>query len=546
MHKNNVLLLASLALFIVLSFGVASHANAASYFVATNGNDANSCTKAQNTATAKRTISSGVSCVQPGDTLLLRAGTYTTVSLGSIILRGAPNTWISIKSYPGEKAIVNGGLIFYDSSYIEVADLEITDLSFSYSSYAGNSCGVFDTACQIRSRPCDPMTVACQDQYGAMNNGKGQWTRNGIYVNNSNPMIFRNLDIHDMFGNGIAGGGGTGKSEPYSRIQVLNNHIHNLGRRGFFNTSYCTYITGGDYTIRGNICHDTDGSDGFRLGSGYGINQNLRNSLVENNVSYNNGGQHVYVYADSSAPGGRNASFREGGSGFTFNGDGTNNIIRNNIAYGNRHTGIAFCGQTVGSLHIYNNIAFGNGYVGMGSSCGDKSTVRNNISYGNNLLFGSGSGYDFSYYHGSPILENNLYGTFFADPTSNSTFKNNIVGQDPRFVNAASRDFHLQSGSPAINAGVIIPGFTGSYIGSAPDIGACEYGSGFPCPPSGSNGGTPPPTKPPVSSCSNLLNSTTAVPTSFGASFNWLSSAKELLMNVICSGSSATANIGNG
>ncbi|MDO8522827.1 MAG: glycosyl hydrolase [bacterium] len=58
-------------------------------------------------------------------------------------------------------------------------------------------------------------------------------------------------------------------------------------------------------------------------------------------------------------------------------------------------------------------------------------------------------------------------------------------------------------------------------------------------------GGVTPPT-PGASICTNLLNSTTAVPTSFGASFNWLSSAKELLMNVICSGSSATANIGNG
>ncbi|MDO8523578.1 MAG: glycosyl hydrolase [bacterium] len=60
-------------------------------------------------------------------------------------------------------------------------------------------------------------------------------------------------------------------------------------------------------------------------------------------------------------------------------------------------------------------------------------------------------------------------------------------------------------------------------------------------------GGTAPPAPTPGSStCSNLLNSSLAVPTSFAASFNWFTNAKELLMNVVCSGSTATANIGNG
>ena len=51
---------------------------------------------------------------------------------------------------------------------------------------------------------------------------------------------------------------------------------------------------------------------------------------------------------------------------------------------------------------------------------------------------------------------------------------------------------------------------------------------------------------PTPNTCPNLWNSTLAVPASFGASFNWFSSAKELLVSVFCSGSSATVNIGNG
>jgi hypothetical protein len=48
----------------------------------------------------------------------------------------------------------------------------------------------------------------------------------------------------------------------------------------------------------------------------------------------------------------------------------------------------------------------------------------------------------------------------------------NVTSQDPRFVNAAGGDFHLQAGSVAIQAGVPMPGLT--YKGSAPDAGALD------------------------------------------------------------------------
>jgi hypothetical protein len=54
-----------------------------------------------------------------------------------------------------------------------------------------------------------------------------------------------------------------------------------------------------------------------------------------------------------------------------------------------------------------------------------------------------------------------------------------------------------------------------------------------------------PTSTPTSSSCQNLWNSTLAVPTGFGASFNLFSSAKELLINVLCSNSSETVSVGN-
>ncbi len=63
----------------------------------------------------------------------------------------------------------------------------------------------------------------------------------------------------------------------------------------------------------------------------------------------------------------------------------------------------------------------------------------------------------------------------------NIHISNNITGQDPKFVNLTGKDFHLQSGSPAINKGASIAGYDydadGNPIVGAPDIGAYEYGS---------------------------------------------------------------------
>ena len=59
--------------------------------------------------------------------------------------------------------------------------------------------------------------------------------------------------------------------------------------------------------------------------------------------------------------------------------------------------------------------------------------------------------------------------------TTGTDKSNNIEGSpNPLFVNAAAGDFRLQAGSPAIAAGVVMPGL--SFLGSAPDMGALQRG----------------------------------------------------------------------
>lgn len=64
---------------------------------------------------------------------------------------------------------------------------------------------------------------------------------------------------------------------------------------------------------------------------------------------------------------------------------------------------------------------------------------------------------------------------------STSTYPNDIVNQDPLFINVVNYDFHLTPTSPAINNGTVISGFNYDKDGiSRPqgccwDIGAYEY-----------------------------------------------------------------------
>src|SRR4028119_1700781 len=93
-------LLVALAILTLFAGGVQADAT---YVVATTGNDTNP----GNASAPFRTLAKGVSVLKPGDTLLVRAGTYT----GSKQLEGIPGgtSWkkpVTIKAYPGERPVL--------------------------------------------------------------------------------------------------------------------------------------------------------------------------------------------------------------------------------------------------------------------------------------------------------------------------------------------------------------------------------------------------------------------------------------------------------
>ncbi len=84
-----------------------SHARleAASYFVSTTGSDAGT----GGLSDPWRTVARALAAVRAGDTVQLRGGIYRETDL---ILRaqGTPSAWITIESFPGERAWIMGGL----------------------------------------------------------------------------------------------------------------------------------------------------------------------------------------------------------------------------------------------------------------------------------------------------------------------------------------------------------------------------------------------------------------------------------------------------
>jgi SH3-like domain-containing protein len=198
---------------------------------------------------------------------------------------------------------------------------------------------------------------------------------------------------------------------------IENNILNNVSSGVIFNTRDQSEVTG--ITIRNNIMSNIgratgDGNNGVGIGI---YSESTDNAVLSNFYIYNN----TILAATGNAP----------WEGLDFssidNGSATNINIRNNIIRGFQDAWLR----------------------------GGNTTNMNNVTVTHNDVYSNANG-------NAP----NFPG---GDPTS-YTYSNN-VSVDPVFV--SSTDFHLQSSSPLIDAGVDV-GI--SYTGSAPDIGYAEYG----------------------------------------------------------------------
>ncbi|MCI0552025.1 MAG: right-handed parallel beta-helix repeat-containing protein, partial [Anaerolineae bacterium] len=366
-----------------------------------------------------RTLQRAAGIVKAGDIVLVKQGTYAGFHIRD--KNGQANAWIVFKPYPGHHVIIDS----YTNSYANTwRGVEISQCSY----IEINGFEITDSNPLYRS-----------DNFKDYSQGR---SHDGIKLNGDprsdiGPSFIRivNNHIHHTGSNSILGGG------PYN--EFINNHIHHSG---LSKLGYGMYINGGDgIIIRDNHIHDAYGFgihvfDSSNLWSQY---------VIENNLIHNNG---RLDYGKGYV---KPAGERKGDGIIAY---GNEHIIRNNIVYDNINWGIRT--RSAYSL-VVNNTLYNNGLQGIYAYNSIDAIVRNNIAYQNR----GEDGYSGDYYIGPGNIQDH-----------------NLFSINPKFVDAAKGDFHLQAGSPAIDAGIPISGFktdVGGTIrpqGTGWDIGAYEYG----------------------------------------------------------------------
>jgi Concanavalin A-like lectin/glucanases superfamily/Right handed beta helix region len=405
------------------------------YYVATTGNDGNSCCAATNATTAKRTINAGLACLSAGETLLVKSGTYPECIRRYVVPSGSAGAPTTVKSEVQYGAVLrpSGGSCL-DLGAVVVIFMNVHDIVFDgftvdMSGISGVVYGVMLTDDEDENCVGHPPNPNMAYRVTIKNNDIGNLQScggvggAGISVAGfcdaaSNPgNLIQNNKIHDLCVGEVPGHPGSQGLYLYSNNNMVEgNEIYNInGEGGEQWTQYANSFPLNN-TYRNNTFHDNL-SRGFLLSSGDG-------HKFYNNILYRNGTGPAADY-DSAA-------LKVGG-------------------YGHATT----------NVHVYNNTFYDNGRCITVAEPGQ--TVQNNICY-------------------LPRT-----GDYIVEDAGPNTVDHNLF-TDPFFLNIAGADFHLTTGSTnAINAGVSPTSyFTTDKDGntrtaSLPyDIGAYEYFSQAP------------------------------------------------------------------
>ncbi|HEY6077571.1 MAG TPA: right-handed parallel beta-helix repeat-containing protein, partial [Polyangiaceae bacterium] len=426
-----------------LAAGVAS---AAEYYVAPTGSDSNPGSMAQPFATLQK----GHDAASAGDTVWLRAGTYRPTTQIKLSKSGTSDAQrLRFFAYAGELPIIDFSGYVSTNKAADTPALLVT----------GNWLHL--KGLEIRSVPVGASgdhSISALRSEGASNN------------------TFELLDIHHNFGPGLFISKGTGGN------LILNVDSHDNydkdGSQGDGQNGDGIGVhyqeTGPSTIIRG--CRAwLDSDDGYDL-----ISQEVP-VIIENSWAIQNG------YAD----GGSISPASGNGNGFKVGSSqkGVRHIVRHNVAWKNKAAGF-YANHSSGGNTWLNNTSYMNGtqYNMLASPAGDSAStiiltgdlvhrMRNNIGFPNKNTNMGGVDSMFNTWD----LNITEAATAFA-----STSDAGALGPRQADGSLPAIDFlKLEAGSALIDKGtdVMLP-----FVGSAPDLGADEFGAVKPS--TGGTGGT--------------------------------------------------------
>jgi hypothetical protein len=422
------------ALAIVLA--LAAQAVAGTLYVTPAGSDANPGTLAAPLATPGKALALAAA----GDTILLRAGTYTITRTLSITKAG-----LTLRSYPGERAKIVAGTADLTNltsvAVVYASGVTIEDLELQGASYYG---------------------IKLDDAQGA---------QSGI--------ILRRLHIHHTGRDGI-------KAQNADGLLIENCEISSTGVRDPANADGIDVMGSIGATVRRNYVHDI-------ATTGIFVKAGTRQALVEANHVARTGHAGILLGSESAAQYMRNGALYEA----------IDSTARNNIVVDTALAGLgSIAGDNVRFENNTVINAAKTGQAVFRAAANEYNTQPRNILLKNNVLaLGASSTRPMVHlnnYAGAIVSDSNTwfspngkYG-FWRDSTSgpNSYFTSldqwrSAMGADGRSrtidprLNAAEL-YRPIPGSPAVDAGETLAGVTSDYSGaprpqgSASDIGAHE------------------------------------------------------------------------
>jgi parallel beta-helix repeat protein len=233
------------------------------------------------------------------------------------------------------------------------------------------------------------------------------------------------------------------------------------------------HFFGSGHIIRGNYIHDINYSDPENVNPHIDCFQTWQDA---NHAAASN----IIIEQNRCDNAAQAHSTDEGGTGFTMANAGPDIIIRNNIVkafadvFISKSNGISILNDT-----LVSDTTLDTQYYPVGAEVDNSS----NITIVNNIFFNQPG--QIIYIKNSNVTgEKNIV---FRDDglplTTTKTYnpQNDLWGIDPLFINSAANDYHLQVGSPAIDAGVQVNDVSNDYdgntrpIGRGFDIGAYEF-----------------------------------------------------------------------
>ncbi len=364
-----------------------------------------------------KTIEAAQNLAAPGDTVFVMNGSYVPAITIKLLKSGTPGKYITYKAYPGHtpKFLFSGSIwnaVSINGSYLVVEGIE----------FQGNN-----------------QTLTYADALASYNDKLAGGTNNSLYATyNMNGItiggpaaeskfphhvVIRNCKVHDFPGGGL-------NAIQTDYVTFEGNTVYNNAWYMMYGGSGISILTpfdsdansGYKNVVRNNVCYANKTTIPWisekRLSDGNGIiiDVNKRpysstvtdkpykgRTLVENNVSFNNGGSGIHAF------------------------DAAHVDLINNTVYHNAQIMVNYAdlyANTCDDVKILNNIV----YSKPGGKC-NSNTKNTNVTYDYNVYFG---------------------GTTAVNGPNDKVL-------DPQFVtvstNPATANFSIHRGSPAIDAG---------------------------------------------------------------------------------------------